>query len=166
MITNEQLRDTFLTPNMRYYLHKKLAPVPPDEVDIRIDELLKYLNMSIFSNGDIPFSSEIDDVWHFWIMETKEYFALCDKLHGRKYIHHSSNVFQEFSQPDIKNKKPDFDHIIGVLVAYALNYGPFEESRLRYWPLAERIMQNFNWNIHQLNGWLRDILDEQVALRA
>jgi hypothetical protein len=166
MISNEELRNAFLTPNMRYYLHKKLAPTAPEEVDIRIEELLKYLNMSIFSNGDIPFNGEIDDVWHFWIMETREYFALCDKLHGRKYIHHSSNVFQEFSNPDIKSKKPDFDHIIGVLVAYVLNYGPFEEARVKYWPLAERIMLDSNWDIHQLNGWLRNVLDEHTVAHA
>jgi hypothetical protein len=166
MITNQQLRETFLSPAMQYYLHKKLAPLEPEEIDIRTEELLKYLNMSVYCNGDIPFNRDIDDVWHFWIMETREYFDLCNKLHGKGYIHHSSNDYQEYFNQDVKDKKPDFDRVIHILVSYVLNYGPFDERRVRYWPLAERLMNSMQWNAEQLNAWLFNILDERAVVHA
>lgn len=166
MITNTQLRDTFLSPNMQYYLHRKLAPLSPEEIDIRTEELLKYLNMSVYCNGDIPFSREVDEVWHYWIMETREYFTLCDKLHGKGYIHHTSNDYLEFRDREVKNKKPDFDRIINILAAYVLNYGPFEERRVQYWPLAERLMQGFKWNTDQLNSWLFGLLEQRAVVHS
>jgi hypothetical protein len=40
-LTNQQLRQAFLTPQMKYYFDKKLAPLPAHEVDARIEEMLK-----------------------------------------------------------------------------------------------------------------------------
>ena len=61
MISNEQLRSAFLSPAMKFYFDRKLAPLRSSEVDVRIEEMLKYLNMSIHDRGDIPFSVEIDE---------------------------------------------------------------------------------------------------------
>jgi len=40
MITNETLRETFVSPAMKYYFDRKLAPLPSEQVDARIEELL------------------------------------------------------------------------------------------------------------------------------
>lgn len=164
MISNQQIRDTFVSPNLRYYLHKKLAPAEPSEIDARTEELIKYLNMSVYCNGDIPFSLAVDEVWHYLIMETKEYFALCAKLHGKGYIHHTSSDYQEYTQRDIKSKKPDFDRFMNILVAYVHNYGPFEADRTKYWPFVERIMESFEWDVAQLNQWLQGLLEDRAVL--
>ncbi len=73
MIAREDLRHRFLSPQMTYYFHKKLAPLPPMEVDLRIEETLKFLNLAVYCEGAIPVSKEIDDVWHYWVLETAEY---------------------------------------------------------------------------------------------
>lgn len=155
MITNQQLRDTFLSAPMKYYFDKKLAPLSSDEVTVRIEELLKWLNMSAFCLGDIPFTLEIDEVWHYWIMETAEYAKLCDKLHGRKFIHHSSSDYAEYFDQDAKKRNVDFEKGVGILSSYVLNYGPFAAERIRYWPLAERIIQDMQWSVDELNEWLK-----------
>lgn len=164
MITNKELRDAFISPNIQYYLHQKLKPTDPEEVDVRTEELVKYLKMSIHFGGGIPFSESVDDVWHYWIMETEEYFKLCQNLHGKGYIHHSSNDFQEFTDKNIKSQRPDFDSILTFFVAYVLNYGPFDERRIKYWPLAEKLIEAFNWNVDQFNQWLTTILNENSTV--
>lgn len=168
MISNETLQQLFITPNIRYYLHKKLAPVAPSEIDIRTEELLKYLAMSKHCNGDIPFNEEIDEVWHLWILETQEYSALCQKINGTQnsYIHHSSSDYLEFSNPDIKTKLLDADRLFNILLSYVHNYGPFAAERVIYWPLAKSIMQSSHWQIDQFNEWLRTIINEQSTLCA
>jgi hypothetical protein len=154
MISNQQLRDAFLSPQMRHYFGKKLAPLPSKEIDKRIEEALKFLNMAVHSNGDIPFSSEIDEVWHYWILETAEYANLCCKLNGGSFLHHSSNDYAEYVDANAKARRIDLERGVSILASYVQNYGPFEASRVRYWPLAEHLMKRLGWDLDQLNAWL------------
>ncbi len=154
MITNQQLRATFLGANMKHYFARKLAPLSSSEVDARIEELLKYLNMAVHSHGGIPFSDEIDDVWHYWILQTKEYMKLCHKLDGSKFIHHSSNDYEDYLDKDVRERAPDLGRAVSLLSSYVLNYGPFEASRVKYWPAAEQLMQLLGWDVARFNAWL------------
>ena len=154
MITNETLRETFVSPAMKYYFDRKLAPLPSAQVDARIEELLKYLNMAAHSHGGIPFSDEIDDVWHLWIMQTKEYMQLCGKLQGGKFIHHSSNDYEEFNDKHIKERPVDLPRAVAILRAYYINYGPLEADRVQYWPVAAQVTQRLGWTADRLNEWL------------
>jgi hypothetical protein len=154
VISNDQLRTAFLTPAMKFYFDRKLAPLAGAIVDARIEELLKYLNISAYCHGGIPVNDEIDDVWHLWIMQTKEYAALCRKLVGGKFIHHSSNEYEAWSNPDIKTTPPDLVRGVGVLRSYVLNYGPFEAARVSYWPMAERLSAAIDGGLARLNAML------------
>lgn len=154
MITNEQLRTSFLTPAMKYYFDRKLDPLPSGQVDARIEELLKYLNMAVHSHGGIPFSDEIDDVWHYWIMQTKEYMLLCQKLDGGKFIHHSSNDYEEYADRQLKERPLDVTRAVSLLRSYVINYGPFAADRIRYWPVARQVSERLGWSAERLNAWL------------
>jgi len=154
MITNEQLRASFLTPAMKYYFDRKLAALPTCEVYARIEELLKFLNMAVHSHGGIPFSDEIDDVWHYWIMQTKEYKLLCQKLDGGKFIHHSSNDYEEYADPQLKQRPLDVTRAVSLLRSYVMNYGPFAPDRIRYWPVARQVSERLGWSAERLNAWL------------
>jgi hypothetical protein len=154
MISNEQLRASFVTPAMAYYFERKLAPLPKAEVEVRIEELLKYLNLAAYSHGGIPFNEEIDDVWHLWIMQTKQYMQLCMALQGGKFIHHSSNDYEEYTDKDLRQRPIDLQRAVAMLRAYVLNYGPFEAGRVRYWTLASRLMEHLGWTLDRLNAWL------------
>jgi hypothetical protein len=155
MITREALRGAFLSPQMTDYLHKKLAPLPPAEVELRIEEVLKFLNLAVYSPGAIPVSKEIDDVWHYWVLETAEYEALCRKLPGGRFLHHSSNEYAEFHDPKAKEKEIDPTGQIAYLGAYVKNFGPFEPDRVCHWPFATRLMNLFDWSLSELNARLR-----------
>ncbi|MBV9250026.1 MAG: hypothetical protein JO227_12380 [Acetobacteraceae bacterium] len=155
MITNEQLRAALLPPAMKHYFDAKLAPLPADEIDRRIEEALKYLNMSIHCPGEIPVSREIDELWHYWILETREYQQLCAKLPGSGFVHHSSADYAAYFDQDAQAQKLDVRRGVSILSSYVLNYGPFEPDRVRYWPLASRLMDKMGWDVDQLNSWLQ-----------
>jgi hypothetical protein len=170
MITNEQLRKAFLSPQMKFYFGRKLPGLSSDEVDARIEELLKYLNMAIHEAGDIPFTEEIDEVWHYWILETKEYAALCAKLHGGQFLHHSSNDYLQYGKDETQVPEYDVQRGLGILSSYVLNYGPIQPDRVRYWPLIEALMAQLEWDLDTLNRWLASVhaldhppLAEEVA---
>jgi hypothetical protein len=142
MITGHQLREEFLGPQMRFYFERKLKPLPSEDVLVSIEELLKYLNMAVHCNGDIPVSKEIDEVWHLWILQTEEYDQLCAKLSGGVFLHHSSNDYALFTDPGAKDRKIDRRIGIAILASYVMNYGPFEADRLKYWPLADKLAES------------------------
>jgi hypothetical protein len=154
MITGHQLREEFLGPQMRFYFERKLEPLPSEDVLARIEELLKYLNMAVHCNGDIPVSTEIDDVWHLWILQTQEYDELCAKLSGGVFLHHSSNDYALFTDPGAKDRKIDRRIGIAILASYVMNYGRFEADRLKYWPLAARLAESLG-DLARLNALLQ-----------
>jgi hypothetical protein len=55
-ISNQQLRDTFLTPQINCYFEKKLPALCRAELAIRIEETLKFLNIATYCAGTIPVS--------------------------------------------------------------------------------------------------------------
>jgi hypothetical protein len=152
-ITNRQLRDALLSPEMKHYFAKKLSPISTSEVRIRIEETLKFLNIATYCHGNIPVSKEIDEIWHYWILETKEYQKLCSSLQGRKFLHHSSNDYLEHFDKNIETRN-GLTQNIAMLATYVLNYGPFEKKRLKYWPLAAHLVEKSGWSVRQLNRWL------------
>jgi hypothetical protein len=154
MITDRQLLDAFVSPAMAHYFARKLAPLPQPEIDARVCELLKYLNLSAYSHGGIPFSPEIDDVWHLWILQTQEYRRLCQRLQGGRFVHHSSNEYEAYADPDVRTRPQDLQRGLALLRAYVLNYGPLRADRLVHWPLAERMVQQLKWSVEQLNAFL------------
>lgn len=151
-ITGTQLSSALLSPQMRCYFERKLSPVPPDEIRIRIEETLKFLNIATFFTCNIPVTQEIDDVWHYWILETREYQKLCSMLQGRSFLHHSSNAYLECS--GAKAALANIDESVEILGTYVLNYGPFEKDRVHYWTFATQLMDSLSWSLEQLNDWL------------
>src|SRR4051795_6953590 len=92
-VSAQQLREAYLPREMECYLRKKLVALPVAEFSRRVDEALKFLHMSSELRGSIPVTSDIDDVWHLWILETREYAKLCAAIPGTTFIDHCSDAF-------------------------------------------------------------------------
>jgi hypothetical protein len=153
-ISSQDLTGIFLSPQMRCYFQRKLPDVPPAELDVRIEETLKFLNIAVYCNGSIPVTQEIDDIWHLWILETKEYNRLCASLQGREYIHHSSHVYAQCGDDAAGPPENDLEEDVAMLATYVRNYGSFEASRVRYWRLAAHLVEKCGWRVEGLNDWL------------
>ncbi|MGA7557705.1 MAG: hypothetical protein WCF61_04745 [Terriglobales bacterium] len=153
-ITNQQLRDAFLNPQMHGYFEKKLPSLSSAEVLIRVEETLKFLNMATYFQCNIPVTKELDDVWHYWILETREYSQLCAKLQGGRFIHHSSNVYLNSGSEENRPQENDLEEEVAMLGTYALNYGPFERDRVKYWLFAAYLIDTCGWSLERLNDWL------------
>jgi hypothetical protein len=151
-ITNRQLRAAFLSSEMWHYFKRKHSGVPSGEVQARVEECLKFLNMATFCRGNIPVTREIDDVWHYWMLETMDYQRLCKRLTGRRFIHHRSN---DYGDKGIRRMKNPVEWDVAMLSAYVTNYGPFRPDRVKYWRLADHLVTKRGWTVEQLNNWLK-----------
>lgn len=152
-ISGEDLRAAHLPQAMLHYFRRKLPQVSESELLVRIEETLKFLMTSRFCTSSIPVTQEIDDVWHYWILQTQEYETLCRALPGGDFIHHSSNAYLVFADPEVGtdwNVRADVE----MLAIYVANFGPFTADRAKYWRLAEFLIDKQGWELDELNGWL------------
>ena len=154
-ITNRQLRRAFLSSEILNYFMRKLRGTPSGQIMVRIEECLKFLNIATFCRGNIPVTQEIDDIWHYWILETMDYKNLCQKLTGRSFIHHRSNDFQRPRDKRIQSSINPLEWEVAMLSAYVLNYGPFKPDRVKYWWLADHLVTQRGWSVKKLNNWLK-----------
>ena len=97
--TDWELLDRYLSKPMEKYFTRKLPDLEIDEVRRRIAECLKGLIVLHLIGGNIPFSDDIDAIWHYWILQTAEYAELCRKLPGGEFLHHSSADYPRAGEP-------------------------------------------------------------------
>lgn len=153
-ISNERLREAFLTPQMACYFARKLPGLDPAELTIRIEETLKFLNIAVYCSGNIPVTREIDDLWHLWILETREYERLCGLLQGRAFLHHTSNVYLDCCGEAVPSPRQELEEKLAALAMYVKNYGPLRAERIRYWTFAAHLVDDCGWSLGQLNDLL------------
>jgi hypothetical protein len=147
-LTDEDLLATYLAPPLEQYFFNKLPGLSHREVRARTAECLKALNLAHFSSGDILFSDDIDEIWHLWILQTREYEALCRKLPAREILHHSSVDYpptqEACSNQDIRRAA---NRCVTFFALYVRNFGSLSAERLRYWPALDSIMQDRGWDL-------------------
>lgn len=153
MATHPMLSDALLDAPMRHYFQCKFSGLPAQELDLRIEETLRFLFISHECTGAIPVSKDIDEVWHAWILQTQEYVALCEQLPTGRYIHHSSNDYLRYFDPAV-GENDELELSVKMLALYVANFGPFDEARARHWLLASHLQQRLGWSVGMLNDWL------------
>jgi hypothetical protein len=153
-ITDQQLRAAYLDEPMLGYFRRKLPDVAESDLLVRIEETIKFLFIADECTGAIPVTREIDDVWHYWILQTQEYARLCESLPAGEFIHHCSNDYLVYFDPSV-GQEDDLANGVRMLALYVENFGPFVADRAKYWRLAALLMSKFAWSMEELNDWLR-----------
>lgn len=158
--SDEVLLQRYLPEAVERYFIAKLPELERGESRVRIAECLKALVLEI--NGVILFSNEIDSIWHYWILQTKQYAELCAKLPGGTFQHHSSADYPDHQSPPDQGVQ-EVDRTIGFFASYVQNFGPIEASRLRYWPALESLREALGWDLARTNAFLSERAQELEA---
>jgi hypothetical protein len=162
-ISDQELFDTFVTPQMMRYFLAKMPELGEETLRLRLCELLKYLLLVRFSPGRILFGRDIDNLWHYWILQTRQYAQLCEKLPGGSFRHHSSNDYQETADAtDTVSVADALQRALSFFISYYRNFGPIAEDRLACWPVLAQIAEAAEWDLDALNSFLH----EQAMLAA
>ena len=156
IVCETKLLSNYLTKEMAQYFNRKLYPESEELVTRKVCELLKYLVLAHYIDGPIPFSNELDEVWHLWILQTAEYHVLCQALPGNKFIHHSSNDYQH-SDIQKYDGQQTLNKALSFAVSYQYNFGEFTEQTIRYWPITLAIMESESVDINGLAQYLKEL---------
>jgi hypothetical protein len=93
-IHDKALLQQYLTPEMFVYFCQK-SGFSPTETMRRVAEMLKFLILVRNFPGNIIFGKEIDEIWHLWVLQTREYAVLCAALPGGEIRHHCAREYPE-----------------------------------------------------------------------
>jgi hypothetical protein len=156
IVTDDELLKKYVPHPLETYFSRKVPDIDRAELRVRIAECLKFLALFHFAPGEVFFSNDIDDIWHYWILQTREYADLCRLLPGGTFLHHSSF---DYPVEQERHAKRDLDRSIDRLVSYFAsyvhNFGSIDEGRLHYWPALQMLMRAGNWNLAQMNAYLQ-----------
>ena len=160
--SDEALLKKYLPEAMERYFTAKLPELDRGELLVRIAECLKGLALT--SAGNILFSNQIDTIWHYWILQTRQYAELCAQLPGGTFQHHSSADYPDDESSPLQADY-EVDRIIAFFASYVQNFGPLEASRLQYWPALENLTNALGWDLARTNAFLLEKAQElEIAL--
>ncbi len=77
-------------------------------------ELKRFLALSLIKDqqsGNGMYSSDVDNLWHAFILHTPDYMSFCDKHFG-KYLHHVPEPDEQKTEKDRKEAFEDFRRFI------------------------------------------------------
>jgi hypothetical protein len=162
------LTEKYLSKSLLCYLIEKSRPQHEEETTKQIEECLRFLYLSHFTKGAIPVSQFVDNIWHLLILQTQEYFRLCESLPAKKYIHHSSNVYikaeEQFSNQISFTETPaeEAKRQLEWLVSYIENFGELNIESLQYWSFANALCLKFNLTLESFNLQLRSLSSNKI----
>jgi hypothetical protein len=123
---------------------------PAAELDVQMEECLKFLTLaSERTTSFIPLVREVDEVWHAFIVQTRFYFDLCDRLPGHRYIHHGTFSLHEYTEG--KGRRAVVRELIDWVPTYVKRFGPFTEERARYWAVCTFLTDEIGLTLEQVN---------------
>ncbi len=144
-ISNKRLISEYLDETIINYFYRKFAYDPKDLVLAKVVEVLKYLLLADNMKGsDIPFNTELDDVWHLWILQTKQYSELMQRLPHKTFIHHYANEYVELEPKNI-TLKDRINTQFSYLLSYMANFGPFTGENIVFYSYAMVLLKKYEF---------------------
>ncbi|MFJ9887085.1 hypothetical protein ACIQRW_14625 [Streptomyces sp. NPDC091287] len=133
------LGDALHTEVTRYFCDK--APdTPQDFVERQVTECLRYLYL-VSRHRDrlaglfLPVEQDIDEIWHYLILQTREYRALCEeRLPGRFFINHRSIAYEDYQEEP--GREQALEEALRWIPLYCQEFGPFDEGALPHWTMV------------------------------
>ncbi|GAA1935972.1 hypothetical protein GCM10009837_72350 [Streptomyces durmitorensis] len=118
----------------------------------QVRECLRYLYL-VSRHPDrlgglfLPVEQDIDEIWHYLILQTREYRDLCEqRLPGGHFIHHRSISYDAYQAAP--GRETAAEEALRWIPLYTAAFGPFDEDALPHWTVVR---------------FLHDVLDLSLA---
>lgn len=128
----------------------------PACVERQVTECLRYLYLisrhrDELSGLFLPVEQEIDEIWHYLILQTREYRALCqERLPGRFFIEHRSIGYEEYQQEG--GREEAIAEALRWIPLYCREFGPFDEGVLPHWTIVRFLHEQMSMSLREISG--------------
>ncbi|GHC67916.1 hypothetical protein [Streptomyces cinnamoneus] len=126
----------------------------PDRVERQVTECLRYLYL-VSRHQDrlaglfLPVEQDIDEIWHYLILQTREYRALCEeRLPGRFFIHHRSIAYEDYQQEP--GREQALEEALRWIPLYVRAFGPFDEGALPHWTIVRFLHEQMDMSLQDI----------------
>ncbi|MEV5886979.1 hypothetical protein AB0L74_30645 [Streptomyces sp. NPDC052020] len=122
--------------------HFTAKPHAPSAAVVRhqVRECLRYLYL-VSRHPDrlgglfLPVEQDIDEIWHYLILQTRQYRELCEqRLPGGHFIHHRSISYDTYQQAP--GRKAAAEQALRWIPLYTAAFGPFDADALPHWTIV------------------------------
>lgn len=161
MAKTASLISQFLNESLIQYLIEKLLPQDEKTTREQTEECLRFLYLSHLTKGAVPINQKIDDIWHLLILQTKEYFQLCENFPGKTYIHHSSKIYLKYAKEEEPSCLEETKRQLEWLLTYITHFSDMSEVSIKYWSFATALQQKLNLTLEDFNAELRQLIVQE-----
>lgn len=150
-----------LSKKMREILDVRLEHWTDSDRLIAVREYERFFALAVnFKKTlDLPVSKEIDQIWHYCILSTQEYFDTCRRF-GTDYLHHEPRIGSSVTLPPEQKAKHDLEWIL----SYVQNFGKFDAEAIRCWPVINRMCSKSGWTLADFNAKIEMLLKGSQAI--
>ncbi|MFF3013858.1 hypothetical protein [Streptomyces sp. NPDC057939] len=131
-----------------------------DHAERQVGECLRYLYL-VSRHPDrlgglfLPVEQEIDEIWHFLILQTREYRQLCEeRLPGAHFIHHRSITYAGYRDDHgvERTRERSIEEALRWIPLYTAAFGPFDEDALPHWTMVRFLHEEMGMSLAQISA--------------
>ncbi|MEU3625153.1 hypothetical protein [Amycolatopsis coloradensis] len=136
---------------VEYFTVKTGEPV--EYVERQTLECLRYLYLVSAHQDELaglflPVEQEIDEIWHYLILQTSEYREVCGRLPGRFFIEHRSISYGEYQEEPPREQAAA--EALRWIPLYISEFGPFDEGALPHWTMVRFLVEELGMSLEQI----------------
>ncbi|MGW4032142.1 hypothetical protein ACWEFL_22995 [Streptomyces sp. NPDC004838] len=161
MATQGQISATELRDLLGDVLHKeavdyfvKYTGGTSEDIERQVIECLRYLYLVSRYRNELgglflPVEQHIDEIWHFLILQTREYRTLCEeRLPGKVFIDHRSIGYEEYQRQP--GRERSIEEALRWVPLYCREFGPFDEGALPHWTIVRFLHERMNLSLSDI----------------
>ncbi|MEI5101895.1 hypothetical protein RB200_29495 [Streptomyces sp. PmtG] len=128
---------------------------PREYVERQVTECLRYLYLvsrhpERLSGLFLPVEQEIDEIWHYLILQTREYRALCEqRLPGGFFVEHRSIAYEEYQREP--GREQAIDEALRWIPLYVREFGPFDDGALPHWTIVRFLHEQLDMSLREIS---------------
>lgn len=126
---------------------------PAGYVERQTLECLRYLYL-VSAHSDelaglfLPVEQEIDEIWHYLILQTQEYREFCRRLPGGFFVEHRSISYTEYQEEPPRERAAE--EALRWIPLYCTEFGPFEADALPHWTMVRFLHEELDMSLAQI----------------
>ncbi|MEU8518700.1 hypothetical protein [Streptomyces sp. NBC_01216] len=128
--------------------------LPEELVERRVLECLRYLYLVSLHRDRLaglflPVEQAVDEIWHYLILQTREYRAFCEeRLPGGYFIEHRSIAYQDYRQEPGRERV--LEEALRWIPLYRRAFGPFDEEALPHWTVVRFLHRHLGMSLAEI----------------
>ncbi|MFB6894127.1 hypothetical protein ACFCX4_33005 [Kitasatospora sp. NPDC056327] len=130
--------------------------VPTVDAERQVTECLRYLYLVSRHREELaglflPVEQHIDEIWHYLILQTREYRALCEeRLPGRFFVHHRGIPYESYQEEP--GREQAAEEALRWIPLYCREFGPFDEGALAHWTIVRYLHEQMDMSLEEISA--------------